>query len=215
MSIYPAIPGDVAHTLFCAACLSFLWGVSETAGHFHNRHNTHEAVRNNWALCLYLFYAGLAVLAGLILLETGTVRPGWLTIFMLGFGAPAILRANFNPLQTAAGPGEKDRNRMDRLIDNIHRFVFGEIDRSLRERRNQRREKVLDLYTVEELEKQIDIRLPDRKTDYEPAIEELRNSPAQLAALFVTILDREEPNAIDELAAATENKRRNADSGRV
>ncbi len=215
MDIYPAISGEVFHTLFCAACLSFFWGVSEAAGHFHDRHNTYEAVCNPWALCLYVFYAALAVLAGLILIETGAMRPGWLTIFLLGLGAPAILRTNFNPLQTDGGPDDSHAGRVDRLVDNIRRFVFGEIDRSLAERRNERREKVLSLYTVDELEQQLELRLPGVKAEYAGHIEETRNSPAQLAALFLMILDHKQPNAIDELAAAARNKRRDGNSGSI
>ncbi len=211
MDIYPAISGEVAHTLFCAACLSFLWGVSETAGYFHKSHNTYEAVRNSWALCLYLFYAGLAVLAGLILIETGAMQPGWLSIFLLGFGAPAILRANFNPLQNGGEVDGDQQARMERFIENIRRFVFGEIERSLKEKRNRRREKVLEQYTAEDLEKQIDLRLGEGKKEYDPMIDEVRDSPARLKALLVTILDQEDPNAIDELAVAVRDDLRDQD----
>lgn len=94
-----------------AIALSVLLAVAEVGAAYRDTsHSPFRTILSLWAPPLYLLYALLTVLLGLVLIENHVLKPSWTGAILLGLAGPAIFRTRASACSRTS-PARKARAR--------------------------------------------------------------------------------------------------------
>ncbi len=193
----PAI--DVLAFYAVAVALSVLLAVAEVgAAYKDTSHSPFRTVLSPWALPLYLLYASLTVLLGLVLIENRVLKPSWTGAILLGLAGPAIFRTRIRLFQNISGKEGPSAN-LERLVAGMQSFCFTQINRRLSRRRVLHKERLLARVSEEALRARLRAVYPSEKLAHlETLIEERREiDPDSVRALLITLIEEQDPYALD------------------
>jgi hypothetical protein len=182
-----------------AIALSVLLAVAEVgAAYKDTSHSSFRTILSLWALPLYLLYALLTVLLGLVLIENQVLKPSWTGAILLGLAGPAIFRTRIRLFQNISGKEGPSAN-LERLVAGMQSFCFTQINRRLSRRRVLHKERVLMKVSEKALRARLRTVYPAEKlARIEALVDERREiGPESVRALMIALIEEQDPYALD------------------
>lgn len=181
-----------------AVLLTCLLAAAEVVAAFRNTtYSPWRCLFNWWSLPLFLFYASLTLLLGVVLSENGVLPRTWTGAVVLGLGGPALFRTRVKFFQPISGAGGPSAN-LEKMTTGVQTFCFDQIKRQVARRRMATR---VDLARQSEDALLERLRALVPPADF-PLIEALiegrrKERPGSVKAFLVALIEERDPAALD------------------